>query len=195
VREIRQAQPEPFGSPGISPKGKAVVGSDRLPCSAGNGPLQRPSRAGDLPKPGRACNGAGQLFSAAGCAGFASRSKIAAPRHPPLCCGRSGCSPAPAPAGDRREGRDGRGHPAERQPHVTRQRLSLPRHRSRNRTALGITDRASPRRARPLRSPLWRGRAGSKAAARARCRAGASRRRSRGAERIADRDAARGRSC
>src|SRR6516165_8268886 len=41
--------------------------------------------------------------------GFASRSKIVAPRHPPLCSGPCGCKPSPPPAGDRREGRDGRG--------------------------------------------------------------------------------------
>jgi len=66
----------------------------------------------------------GQLFSAAAPSffahralrdatlrrgGFASRSKIAAPRHPPLCSSPCGCKPSPPPAGDRREGRDGRG--------------------------------------------------------------------------------------
>src|SRR5580704_15685650 len=34
---------------------------------------------------------------------------MAAPRHPPLSLRPFGCNPAPPPAGDRREGRDGRG--------------------------------------------------------------------------------------
>jgi hypothetical protein len=74
----------------------------------------------------RVCNGGRRLFSAAGIGtprgmprggpqspGFASRSKIAAARRPPLRSGRcaalGGAGPDRLPSGDRREGRDGRG--------------------------------------------------------------------------------------
>jgi hypothetical protein len=85
--------------------------------------------------------------------GFASRSKMVAPRHPSLRCGPChpttkpsrgpgcGCKSARPPASDRREGRDGRGHPTAR--HRPWHAMTLP------------SPPPIPNRTRHRRPPIW----------------------------------------
>ena len=180
--------------------------------------------SGDLPAAMPGCNGAGQLFSAAGLIVQRIRT-MGSPRSARLCSAKQNSCPAPSSALLRPQAptpRDGRAGPrgvqpvsaagqgiavkaaigaadppAERHPpwHATTAPSPSPtRQRHRSRISRHLADRASARRARALRLSPRPGRTRSAPAARTRCRAGPARQCGRGVERHADRHPARGRS-
>jgi hypothetical protein len=106
--EAGAAVPRVVCLPAFKRAARAAFPSGDLPEAPGGQPCPREG-GGRRPEPG--CNGAGQLFSAAARRG---RLCIAKQNSCPAAILRvaaapEGCNPSPPPAGDRCEGRDGRG--------------------------------------------------------------------------------------